>query len=84
MISIKHLLKVSSAWISIVYIVCYVGVALYPPIRGLFMQYSLHAAVSFQSDFFGFRYFVSGLVIWNVIVLAAVWLFAALSNAIKK
>ena len=66
MINTKHLLKVASAWVSIVYIVCYAGVAVYPPIRSLFMKYSLHAEVTFQSDFFGIGYFISGLIIWNI------------------
>ena len=33
MINTKHLFKVASAWISAVYVVCYAGVAIYPPIR---------------------------------------------------
>ncbi|OGG42145.1 hypothetical protein A3A21_02050 [Candidatus Jorgensenbacteria bacterium RIFCSPLOWO2_01_FULL_45_25b] len=84
MIHVKHLLKTSSAWISIVYVVCYAGVAIYPPIRGLFMRYSLHSDISLQSDFFGFGYFVSGLIIWNIVTIAGVWLFAVLFNKIKN
>lgn len=83
-INTKHLLKVASAWVSIVYIVCYAGVAVYPPIRSLFMKYSLHAEVTFQSDFFGIGYFISGLIIWNIAAAAGVWLFAFLSNKIKR
>jgi len=78
MTNIKHLLKVVSAWVSIVYVICYAGVAIYPPIRGLFMKYSLHADVAFKSDFIG------GLIIWNIVAIAGVWLFAALFNEIKK
>ena len=55
MINTKHLFKVASAWISAVYVVCYAGVAIYPPIRGLFMRYSLHTDVFFKSDFFQFQ-----------------------------
>jgi len=84
MISIKHLLKVSSAWISIVYSICYAGVAIYPPIRNLFVKYSLHGDVSFRSDFFGFGYFISGLIVWNIASAAGVLLFAFLFNRIKK
>ena len=84
MINTKHALKVASAWISIVYVICYAGVATYPPIRGLFMRYSLHADAAFTSDFFGIGYFVSGLVIWNIVALLGVWLFVALFNGIKK
>ncbi len=84
MINTKHLLKVASAWVSIVYVICYAGVAIYPPTRELFMRYSLHADVSFKSGFFGFSYFISGLIIWNIAIILAVWLFALLFNKIKR
>lgn len=84
MINIKHLLKVASVWISIVYVVCYSGVAIYPPIRELTMRYAFHADMTFQSNFFGFGYFVSGLIVWNLVTTASVWLFAYLFNNIKK
>lgn len=83
MINTKHLLKVSSAWVSIVYIVCYVNVAIYPPIRSLFMKYSLHADISFKSDFLSLGYFVAGLIVWNIVAVVGVWLFAVLYNKIK-
>lgn len=84
MINTKHLLKVASAWISIVYAICYAGVAIYPAIRDLFMKYSLHADVNFVSDFFSIGYFISGLIIWNVVAILGVWLFACLFNRIRK
>ncbi|MFA4831046.1 MAG: DUF5676 family membrane protein [Patescibacteria group bacterium] len=84
MINTKHLLKVASAWVSIVYVVCYAGVAIYPPIRDLVMRYSLHAETTFRSDFFSIGYFISGLIIWNIMAMAGVWLFAALFNKIKQ
>lgn len=83
MINTKHLLKVVSVWISVVYAICYAGVAVYPPIRELFMRYSLHADVSFKSDFFSFGYFISGLAIWNVTAIICAWLFAVIFNKIK-
>jgi hypothetical protein len=84
MINTKHLLKVVSVWISVVYTICYAGVALYPQSRILFMRYSLHADVPFTSDFFGIGYFISGLIIWNIAAVLAAWLFAYLFNTIKK
>ena len=84
MINIKHLLKVTSIWISIVYVICYAGVAIYPPIRQLFMRYSLHTDVSLASDFFGIGYFISGLIIWNIVTVTSVWLFVYLFNKIKQ
>lgn len=84
MIKTKHLLMVSLVWISIFYTVCYLGVMIYPPIRSLFMKYSLHTDVAFQSDFFSLSYFVSGLIIWNIVAAAGVWLFAFLFNKMKQ
>lgn len=84
MINTKHLLKVASAWISIVYAICYGGVAIYPASRVLFMRYALHADVAFTSGFFGIGYFISGLIVWNIVAVAGVWLFAYLFNTLKK
>lgn len=83
-LNMRHLSKVVAAWASITYTVCYAGVALYPPIRTLFMRYALHANVSFASDYLGFGYFLSGLVIWNVVAMLAIWLFTVLYNNIKE
>ncbi|EKD29821.1 MAG: hypothetical protein ACD_78C00257G0002 [uncultured bacterium (gcode 4)] len=83
-LNMRHLSKVVATWTSIVYTVCYAGVALYPPIRTLFMRYALHANVSFASDYLGFGYFLSGLVIWNAVALFAVGLFVALYNSIEE
>jgi len=83
MIDTQRLLKVSSVWISIVYVVCYVGVAMYPASREMFMRYSLHSSMAFDSNFFSIGYFVSGLIIWNIVIAASALLFAGLFNRIK-
>lgn len=83
MINTKHLIKVASVWISIMYIICYMGVAVYPQSRTLFMKYSLHYDAVFQSSFFSFGYFISGLLIWNIVIIAGAWLFAFIFNKIK-
>ncbi len=84
MINIKHLLKVTAIWTSTVYVVCYVGVALYPPVRTMTMRYAMHADVNVVSTYFGLAYFISGLIIWNAAALFLVWLFAWLFNTIKQ
>lgn len=84
MIKTQRLLKVSAAWISIVYVVCFVGVALFMPIRPAFMMYGLHMDIDMGRNVATFGMFLSGLVIWNVITYLAVWLFATLYNSIKK
>ena len=84
MINSKHLIKVASAWVSIVYAICFIGVAIYPPSREMFMKFSLHTEVSLNSNFFSIGYFISGLIIWNIVAIISVWLFAILFNKIKK
>ncbi|MEK9154822.1 MAG: DUF5676 family membrane protein [Patescibacteria group bacterium] len=79
----KHLLKITSAWVSIVYVVCFVGVALFPGIRSSFMLYGLHTSIDIGQNIVTFGTFISGLVIWNIIALLAVGLFAILYNKIK-
>jgi hypothetical protein len=82
--NIKQLLKVASAWISIVYIVCFAGVALFPGVRPGFMRYGLHMGIEMGQNILTPATFISGLVVWNVIALLAVWLFAYLYNTIKQ
>ena len=84
MINTKHLLKVSGAWISIVYVICYVGVAMFPGIRPGFMRYGLHMGLDMGSNILTVGTFISGLVIWNIVTFLAIWLFAALFNSFKK
>ncbi len=80
MINKNHILKVASAWISIVYVICFVGVAMFPGIRSGFMRYGLHTGIDMGQNILTFGTFISGLLIWNVVTLAAVWLFAVLYN----
>lgn len=81
---IKHLLKVASAWVSIVYAVCFAGIALFPGIRPGFMRYGLHMGIDMGQNILTVGTFVSGLILWNIIALLAVWLFAFLFNTIKQ
>jgi len=84
MINTKQISKVFCLWVSIIYIVCFLGVAIYPPIRQLFMRFALHMEIAATSDYISFGYLISGLIIWNIITLLAVWLFAAISNGLLK
>lgn len=81
MIDIKHLLKVTSAWISIVYSICFAGVGLIPNVGPGFMMYGLHTgSFDMGQNVLTLGTFLSGLIIWNIVALLAVWLFAALFN----
>jgi len=84
MINTKHLLRVTVMWTSIVYIVCFGGVALFPSSRELFMKYALHSNANLGENIATFSTFVSGLAIWNVVAVLAVGLFAILFNRIKR
>lgn len=84
MINTNKLVKVAVAWMSIVYVVCYAVVAMFDGVRGGFMRYSLHSDLAMGSSVLTFGTFVWGLIIWNVIAVLAVWLFAVLYNAIKE
>lgn len=83
MINTTHLLKVTVAWVSIVDIACFVGVALFPGIRLAFMHYALHTTTNLGENVMTLTTFISGLVIWNVLALLAVGLFVALFNRIN-
>ena len=84
MINTNHLLKVVSAWISIIYVICFTGVALFPGMLLGLMRYGLHTEIDMGQNILTLGTFISGLVIWNVITLLAVWLFAFLYNRIKQ
>lgn len=83
MTNTKHLQKVTAAWISIVYIVCFAGVALFPGIRSAFMLYGLHTTTNLGENVMTLTTFISGLVLWNVVALVAVGLFVYLFNKIQ-
>lgn len=84
MINTSHLLKVTVYWISIVYVVCYLGVLLFPTSREAFMLYALHYEENLGKDVLTLSTFVSGLLIWNIVALLGVWLFALLFNRVKE
>ena len=84
MIDTRHLLTVVAAWVTIVYIICFGGVALIPGVRSWFMHYALHMNVNMGENVITFATFISGLVIWNVIGVLGASLFAFLHNTIRQ
>ncbi|MFA5933756.1 MAG: DUF5676 family membrane protein [Candidatus Paceibacterota bacterium] len=84
MINTNHLFKVTVAWTSIVYTVCFLGVMMFSGIRPGFMMYALHMNTSPFQNVLTFGTFISGLIIWNIIAVLAVEMFAWLWNTIKK
>jgi hypothetical protein len=47
MSSTLHSVKVGAAWITIAYVICFAGVALFPNIRTVFLQDALHMEANF-------------------------------------
>jgi len=84
MMNTGHLIKVGVAWGSIVYVVCFVGVALFPSIRQQFMLYALHTDVSTGRNVMTLATFVVGLMIWNIIAALMIGLFGVLYNNIRQ
>lgn len=84
MINTKHLLKVMSVWVTILWVVCFGVVTLIPGITPWFMRYALHMNLSMVENVMTVTTFISGLVIWNVIAFLGAWLFAVLHNKIKQ
>ncbi len=83
MINTRHLVLVSMAWITIIYIVCFVAVAIYPQVRTLFMKYALHVEVDLGAAIVTPLTFVTGFVLWNIVAALTLGLFAVLFNRIK-
>lgn len=84
MTNLQHLLKVTAWWTSTVYAICFFGVLLFPSIRETFMLYALHTRADLGENIMTLGTFLSGLVIWNIVALLAVWLFVFFYNTAKK
>ena len=83
MINTRHLVIVGIAWISILYVVCFGAVAVYPEIRSLFMKYALHVELDLGAAVITPLTFVAGFVLWNIATALTLGLFAVLFNRIR-
>ena len=85
MINTKHVLKVGLSWMTITYVICFVGVALFPSLRDQFARNALHMEVTgLGQNIITWGTFISCLIWWNVLAFVGVGLFALLFNKIKK
>lgn len=84
MLNLRHILKVSMVWVSLLYVICVVGTALFPQLRTGFIRYALHGDVAFQKTAITIGSFIAGLVWWNVIAIIYIGLFVVLYNKMKK
>lgn len=83
MFDTKRYAKIAIAWTTVAYVVCYLVVMFYPPVRSAFFLYALHAEIPFTASVFTSATFIGGLVWWNVLALLSVWLWSFLYNRIK-
>ncbi len=83
MIDTRRLTIAGMAWISILYVICFGAVAIYPDIRTLFMKYTLHVDLDFGTAVTTPASFIVGFIVWNVTIALTFCLFGALFNRIK-
>jgi len=76
--------KIGLAWINITYVLCYVIWGLLPAARPSVLPYILHLNVGPVETVFTLGNFIVGLVLWNVIVGASIWLVGVLAKYIKN
>lgn len=84
MLDTKYVVKIACIWVTILYVICFVTVAFFSPLRPFFMEYALHTSLDAGVNSVSFVTFSSGLLIWNIITALSVWLFCALYNSIKR
>lgn len=83
MIHTNRVLKATAAWISILWTFCFFVIGIAPGIRPTVMMYGWHSMMNVGENIFNLGAYIYGLILWNIVVLAAVWLFAYLYNKIK-
>lgn len=81
--STMRVIKISVAWVTIAWIVCYLAFGLIPGLGPTVMPYLLHTNMPMQ-NIFSFDNFIAGLILWNLIVVACVALAGLLANSNKK
>lgn len=76
--------KIGLAWITSTYVLCYIILGLIPVVRLSILPYILHLDVGPVENIFTIGNFIAGLVLWNIIVGAGIWLVGFLANYIKN
>lgn len=76
-------IKIGLAWVSIVWVICYLALGLIPGLAPALLSNLFHLNVGSVENIFTIGNFIVGLICWNVIVAAGIALVGALSNVIK-
>ncbi|KKQ89395.1 MAG: hypothetical protein UT11_C0027G0015 [Berkelbacteria bacterium GW2011_GWA2_38_9] len=84
MINLKRLLAASAILVTILYVVCFVVVAIFPAVRTNFMLYGLHTQTTLGENAMTIGTFIGGLILWNVLAYIVVGLFGLIYNKIKE
>jgi len=84
MFNTSQTIKIVCSWVSIVWVICFAGVALIPGVREWFMEYALHVRISLGENVMTPTTFISGLIIWNVFAAVGVWLYGVLANYFRS
>lgn len=76
-------IKVGAAWITIVWLICYLVFGLVPGLGLVALPYFIHMKVGATENIFTIGNFIVGLILWNVIVAAGIALAGLLSKYIR-
>ena len=82
MMNTTRAMKISLAWVSIVWTICYLVVELIPGLGPTAWRYFFHMNMPVE-NVFAIGNFIIGLILWNVTVAAGVALAGLLCNYIK-
>jgi len=84
MLSSARVVKTSVVWMTIVYVLCFAIVAMWPGIMGSWMMYSFHSQFEMGPTMMTGGSFFYGLIIWDVLAAFGAWLFVTLYNSFEK
>ena len=83
-INSARVVKTSVVWMTIVYVLCFVVVSMWPGIMGSGMMSSFHAQFNMGPAVMTGSSFVYGLILWDILAAFGAWLFVALYNNFEK
>lgn len=75
--------KVMVIWGTILYVVCVFFAGILPSVYGWFVSYVVHFGAMPTKPAITFVSAIIGLILWDIVVYLAVWLFVLLYNKMK-
>lgn len=83
MLNSAKIAKVTVVWMTILYIICTLIAAILPGIYAKFAGLLVHFGAVSQKPNITFLSAIVGLIVWDIVVYIAVWLFVAIYNRTK-